>query len=209
MSPRLGARLLAVLLSAAVVLTAPVAAHAERLVTRDAAGDVVRVEYGEGDDLDNSVVTPAPDVSRVDITSTVVDHRASRLRFVVRYRDVEPTRFALTLVQLRTPAGRFEATMMRMRGERTVVELDRTKQGPVECEGFRMSLDRTSDRLTTVIPTSCLGAPRWVQVGVGSVVLDGAGPEDAESAPLLVDDGHLTGSIREDSVALGPRVYRG
>lgn len=206
MSHRLGVRLLAVVLPAAAAL-APATAHAERVVTEDAATDVVKIELGEGDDLEQSVVTPTPDVTTVDITKTVVDHRAARVRVVVRYRDVVPSRFRVTAVQLRTPQGRYLVFVMAARGERTVVGLDRKGRGTVECKGLRSSLDRSADRSTTTIPTSCLEQPRWVQVGVGSAVVD-ASPAEAESMPIFVDDAHLVGKVREDSLALGPKVRR-
>ena len=207
MSHRLGVRLLAVVLPVTAAL-APVAAHAERVVTEDAASDVVSIEYGEGDELEQSLITPAPDVTTVDVTKTVVDHRAARVRVVVRYRDVVPARFRVTLLQLRTPTARYEVFAVAVRGQRTYIELDRRGGETIECEALQGSLDRASDRWTATIPTSCLGSPRWVQVGVGAGVLTG-GPEDPEGQPVLVDDAHLTGKIREDGLALGPRVRRG
>lgn len=208
MSHRPGGRLVAVLLPALALLIAPAAAHAERVVTEDAVADVVAVEFGKGDDLEQSVVTPAPDVTTVDVTKTVVDHRAANVRVVVRYRDVRPARLRLMVLQLRTPHGRYEVLVVGMRGTRTYVELHRKGRGPVECQALRSSLDRTSDRSTTMIPTTCLDAPRWVQVGVGSLTANSS-TEDPETKPILVDDAHLTGKIRENTLALGPKVRRG
>lgn len=208
MTSRTWSALLAVVLSTAVVLAAP-AAHAERIITDDAAGDVVSITFGESDDLDNSEVVPAPDATSVDMTRTIVDHRASRVRVTVRFRDVRPSQFRITEIQLRTPQRQFAVSISRMRGEGSTVDMTRAGR-ELECDGLRAALDRATDRLTTTIPTSCLDGPRWVQVGVGSAALEGdVTPGDAEAGPVLADDSHLDGRIRENSIAKGPKVFRG
>src|SRR6478609_5002460 len=106
MSPRPGLRLLAAALLLA--LLAPAAAHAEKVVTDDAVGDVVTLgptEPGE-DDLANLV--PAPDNTATDVVRTTVDHTGSRLRIRIDLRELGDARLYFAGVRVRTPRGTYE-----------------------------------------------------------------------------------------------------
>src|SRR6478672_7713160 len=112
MSPRPGLRLLAAALPLA--LLAPAAAHAEKVVTEDAAGDVVTVgPTGPGeDDLANLV--PAPDDTTVDIVRTTVDHTDSRLRIRIDLRELGDARLYFAGLRVRTPQGSYEVEVDRL-----------------------------------------------------------------------------------------------
>jgi hypothetical protein len=175
MSLRLTARL-AARLGVAVVpvaLLVPVAAHADWVATTDPAADVVSIGPTEqgGDDLDNLV--PAPDNLTADVVRTVVDHDEPRLRVRVDLRELGSSRTYFAVLQVRTPAGTFEVEAENL-GRQPKVEMTRRSRA-VECLRLRAVGDRAAARVVITIPTSCLGTPRWVQVGVDAAVGPGRG----------------------------------
>ncbi|MBD3926596.1 hypothetical protein IEZ26_18395 [Nocardioides cavernae] len=196
---RLTTRLAAVLVP--VVLLAPAAAHAEKVVVEDAAGDVVRLV----DDMDLDGSLPAPDYAGVDVVRTAVAHGANRLRVSVRFGALQRDPFQLTVVRVRTPDGSFDVVVERL-GGKPITSIGRGSK-VVDCRGLKAKVDLGADTVTTSLPASCLGDPRWVQVGVGAVAvaaLEGQPDEGAAHA----DDAIRVGEIR-DRIALGPKVRRG
>lgn len=204
MSPRLQTRLLAVLLSATVLMGTPVAAHAERVVTQDAVGDAVEVTF----DGEEEQFAPAPDAPAVDVTRTVVDHRGHRMRVSVHVQDLTATPWHVTVIRVRTPDRRFsievERTRSRPRGVATL-----SGRGPhIACPGLRWSFDRDRDRVTASVPTTCIGTPRWVRIGAGAVSINEP-TGDPTSASAFADDGNRPGLVSEGDLRLGPKVRRG
>ena len=110
MSHHLGARVVAALLPLTVLI--PAAAHAERVVTDDAVGDVVSepsdisVSAEATTDPPPEVVdpfVPDPDNATTDITRTVVDHRAGLLKVTASFRDLQHTFNDSLVMRIRTP----------------------------------------------------------------------------------------------------------
>jgi hypothetical protein len=206
MTARPGLRLLAAALP--TVLLVPVAAHAEKVGTTDPAGDVVSVgptEQGE-DDLDN--LLPAPENLTADVVRTVVDHADSRLRVRIDLRELGRSRNYFAVLQVRTPAGTFEVETDQL-GRRPEVEMTRGSRA-VECPRLRADGDRAAARAVVTIPTACLGAPRWVQVGAGIASLETVTAADgAEQVVVYADDAHRVGTISDENLAKGPKVRRG
>lgn len=201
MSTRLGARLVAVLLPAVLLL--PVAAHAEKVVTRDAAGDVVQSIQNEDGSAE---LVPAPAYAGADIVRTVVDHRSARLRVNVRFRELRRNPFHLTVLRVLTPRGKYDIVVERLGGKPIVTMMRGNRD--VDCPGLKAGVFRGTVSVTASLPTTCLDAPRWVKVGVGAIAID----EDTTTPDLAAayaDDGHRDGDIREKSIAKGPRVRRG
>lgn len=205
---RTPSRLLALLFPLA--LLAPVAAHAEKVVTRDVASDAQLVTTTLPLD-ESSVVTtdPAPDETAVDITRTVVAHGTTRLRVTVHLRDLVLDTAHQTFVHLVTPQGRFEVLVGKNPGLRAQSVL--TKRGiETDCRGRRATVDGGADTVSISLPTACIGAPRWVRIGVrvtreARLHEDSATPSEYTE---FADDGHR-GVVRENSLGLGPRVHRG
>lgn len=195
---RLATRLLAVLVP--TVLLLPAAAHAGRVVTRDAVGDVQRMVKAAGKDR---LVTS--DYAGVDIVRTQVDHRNAKLRVGVRFRELQREPFQLTLVGVRTPQGRYLITVERLGGA-PLVSIDRGSR-TIECPGLVARSDRRAGTVVTALPTSCLGEPRWVQVGVLALGVD-RDPDAPARVASFVDDGHRE-TARENRLGWGPRVRRG
>jgi hypothetical protein len=205
MTVRLGLRLLALALPAA--LLAPAAANAEKVVTEDPAADVLALGPTEqgGDDLDN--LLPAPENLTADVVRTTVDHRASRLRVRLDLRDLGRSRTYFAVLELRTPDGRFTVETENL-GRRPKADLRRRSRA-IECRSLRAAGDQASSRVTVTIPTSCLDDPRWVQVGAGVASVETVTSADgAEEMVVVADDAHRAGEVRE-RIALGPKVRRG
>jgi hypothetical protein len=210
MSLRLATRLLAGLVP--VVLLLPAAAHAEKVVTDDAVGDAQAVSADVPDGSAADVVfTPAPDETATDITRTVVAHGTTRLSVTVHLRDLVLTSSShQTYVRVATPRLDYTVTVSKSPGSRATTELRRKNGRETECRGLRAAVDGDTDTVSLSLPTACINAPRWVQVGVGVVrVADPAPGSEPAAESLFADDGHRDGDIRENDVALGPRVRRG
>ena len=205
MTPRLGTRLLAALLPAAVLL--PGAAHAERVVTDDAVGDVVTVESGLGFVDTGEEVRPAPEHESTDITRTVVDHRAGRLQVTVAFRDLHRSFSDTVLMQIRTPQRTWMVFAER-RGNETVTQLFGRRSEPT-CPRLRTTVDATTDRVVVRVPTSCIGDPRWVQpdlMALGTEVEHD--PETGDQLVKFYDDAYGVGLGDTGESGSGPRVRR-
>jgi hypothetical protein len=197
---RLATRLVAVL--APVALLLPAGAHAEKVVTEDAVGDAVTL-IDESTDLDEA--TPAPDHAGTDVVRTAVAHGAKRLRVRVAFRALERDPFQFIVIRVRTPHGNYELVVERLGGKPiTSIDLGRRT---VDCDGLGAKVDRRADTVTASLPTSCLDAPRWVQIGVGAVSVSGQ-QGNPELGAAYADDAHRDGAIR-DNIATGPKVRRG
>ncbi len=203
----LSLRLLAALISTVAVLVAPTAAHAERVVTKDAVADAQSIRS----DADAEVFTPAPEHTAADIIQTVVAHGAHRVRVQVRYRDLERTFPTAAYVKVRTPGGRFDIWTSRNTPEGRRTQLTRgQREDVVQCSGLHSSVDGARDQLTVSVPTTCLGNPAWVQVGVLSVVVEADVRSQFEEPYFsYFDDAHRTGGFEDHGVRLGPRVLPG
>ncbi len=206
MTSRLALRLLALV---PLALLTPAAAHAEKVVTTDPTADVVYLgptEQGQGD-TDNLV--PAPDNTTADVTRTVVDHTESRVKVRIDLRELGRAEVYFAVLQVRTPAGTFEVETDQHLARRPKVEMTRRSRA-VECRRLRAVTDRTDARVTITVPTSCLGDPRWVQVGAGVASLETVtGADGAEQALVFADDAHRVGTVGYDNLSKGPKVRRG
>ena len=206
MTYRLGLRLLALALPPA--LLAPAAAYAEKAVTDDAVGDVVKANW-EQRDLSEPAMVPAPDEVSTDIVRTVVAHGARRLTLTVHFRDVARVNDQSTFARIRTSDRRaFDLGLDKERGSRATVSLG-TPHGDVDCQGLHGAIDRDGDLVAFSVPTACLGNPRWVRLGVGAIGVSWP-PEgdDQMDFDLFADIGGRPTFANEPPV-LGPRVHRG
>lgn len=79
----------------------------------------------------------------------------------------------------------------------------------VGCEGMTASVDQPTNRIALSVPTSCLGSPRWVSVGVGAFGIDrskmAANPDTFE---MFADDANATGPMQDEELRMGPKVRR-
>lgn len=202
----LSLRFLVALVTTSSVLLAPTAAHAERVVTDDAVADAQTISS----DAEEEVFTPAPEHSAADVTRTVVSHGARRVRVQVSFRQIERTHPSASYVKVRTPDRRYDVRTSRNTEEGGTQLTRGEREDVVTCPGLRSSVDVAMDQLTVSVPTTCLGSPRWVQVGVLSVVAGAqVGPGSDAPQAMYVDDAHKTGGFEDHGVRVGPRVRRG
>ena len=209
MPSRLGLLLLAVFVPA--VLLQPAAAHAERVVLRDASNDVVRLDEVASQEADDEVFVAEPQSTTTDVTRVVVDHRAGMLRVAVHVRDLRGDTFGdQLLVRLRSPNRLFNVQAQR-RGDETFTALTRGhRETERACGGLVTTSDSGADTLVVSVPTTCIEDPPWVRVGV--TLLSFAvthSPELGDQSVMLADEVGVTGFDDDGDSLLGPKVRRG
>ena len=204
MNHRLALRLVAALLPAAALL--PGAAHAEKVVTEDAVGDVLQADLAS--ELDEPVWVPAPDEVSTDIVRTVAAYGDTRLTVTVHFRDLLNTRYQETYLKILTPNGSYILGAAREPGTKVDVAIMRGRVGELECRGLRAKFDGGADTISVSVPASCLDEARWVRLGVGATGFDIPEGEMPETVPFFGDDGHRN-AIGDTSIGKGPRIRRG
>lgn len=187
-------------LVATVALLLPTAAHAEKVVTQDPAGDVVTIV---GDDLDQA--TPAPEQTGADVVRTVVAHGDNRVAITVHFRGLRRDPFHFTAIRVRTPESTYDLLVERLGG--TPITSLYIGEHEVDCRALKGRVDLRTDSVGVTLPATCLDSPRWVRVGVGAVALE-SDRMDEEHVVAGGDDAHRAGEIRDD-LAWGPKVRRG
>lgn len=210
---RLGLRLLALVVPAVLLL--PAAAHAEKVVTEDATGDVVTSATGDDTAVATDSPPPdtvgelvaAPDNATADIVRTVVDHRAGLLRVTVAFRDLRDT-FGETIgIRVRTPQ-RGHLIYAERRGKHTFTSMLGGRHTPT-CAGLATTADSKADKIIVKVPTACIQDPRWVKLGlfVASMQVDHL-PETGDRGVEFIDDAYRDGFGYDDGLAAGPKVRR-
>jgi hypothetical protein len=190
-------------LLAPLALLLPTAAHAETVVTEDPAGDArAWTDYQEFQ------YVPAPDEASVDVIRTAADHAERRLSVAVHFRDLEVRVHHETLVRVWTPRGAFDVTAERRKARRATVSLARRSGDALGCRGLSVAYDGAADTVALSVPVRCIGAPRWVRLGVKATATPRAFADNPGTVFFLADDGHR-GGLRENSIGKGPRIRRG
>jgi len=200
MSSRLGLRLVALVAPAA--LLAPAAAHAEKVVTHDPAGDAGVVGWLAEEDAE---LPPVPDPSPADIVRTVAAHGETRLSITVHFAELAGVRDHSMQVLVRTPPGAYRLEVEKREGRRARATLTQPGQ-QADCRALRARYDTGADAVAVSVPTACLSSPRWVRLGVKAFA-----PLPATDPAVLastVDDGHRD-TVRLMSIGAGPRIHRG
>jgi hypothetical protein len=200
--PRSTARRLAAHV-ALLALLLPAAAHAETVVTEDAAGDArAWTAYQEFQ------FVPAPDEASVDVIRTAAAFGERRLSVAVHFRDLEVRVHHETRVRVWTPRGAFDVTAERRSARRTTVSLARKGGLALGCRGLSAAYDGAADTVALSVPARCIGSPRWVRLGLKATATPRLYADDTGTVFFLADDGHRDG-LRENSIVKGPRIHRG
>lgn len=229
---RRAARLLAVLVAAALLV--PAAAHADQVTIDDRAGDARAVNMAvalggllNGSTEEGPLLLDAPAETSSDVVRTTIDHARKRLTLTVQLRDLVDTDGSSVEFRIFTPEGRYALTTgvvdgrtmadlspIGGGGSSVVVSEDGTitiTEGPVTkpCRTVRARYDVAADTLTASAPTSCLGSPTWVQVAAG-VSRTKVTPQADGSANIAtyVDDA-FRGGVSLNSLGRSPKVRRG
>lgn len=200
MSPRLGLRLVALIVPAA--LLAPVAAHAEKVVTHDPAGDATVVGWLAEEDAE---LPPVPDPSAADIVRTVAAHGDRRLSITVHFTELAGVRDHSMQVLVRTPSGAYRVDLDKEEGRRVRTTITRNREA-VDCRALLARYDTGADAVAVSVPTACLSSPRWVRLGIKAFAP--LATTDPAVLASTVDDGHRD-TVRLMSVGAGPRIHRG
>lgn len=191
-------RLTVPVLAAAALALTPVAAYADAEWHGDPAGDVRQI------DLDTGALTPAPDQRQGDITSIRVSHGPARVKIRLTFRRLDADgSFNNTVFRIRTPHGGAQVMVLAFPHALTGTHVFRWSRGGSKCRGLRHHLEYDREALSIVVPRSCLRDPRWVQVGAGTALV-----EDTTTQPRLYVDDARSASVDDETLVLGPRVFR-
>jgi len=201
MMSRHGARLAALL--APVALLLPAAAHAETVVTEDRAGDARAWTADQ-----EFQYVPAPEEASVDIIRTAAAYVPRRLGVAVHLRELEVRPRHQTLLRIWTPRGTFDVTAERLSARRATASLARKGGDAFDCRGLSGTYDGTSDTVALSVPARCIGAPRWVRLGVRATAAPRVDADNPSTVLFLADDGHRSG-VGENRIVRGPRIRRG
>lgn len=173
-----------------LLLATPALASAADLVHTDPARDA-QIGTSDGD-----LLHPAPTERRVDIRRVEVSHGADALVVRFRTRGALPVRKVFLGARVRTPSGTFDVTYLDFFGE-SGVSISRGVDD-IACEGLTATPEGRV--VTFVVPSSCLGSPQWVRVGVGAAQM--------RHNKMTMDDGFLRAGA-DDNLHLSRRIARG
>jgi hypothetical protein len=181
------------------LVLAPAAANAETKSHTDATGDVF---VSPESDQNGDNFTPATGRVEGDITAIRVSYRPRAVKVVLRYRQLSRTGLLnFDYLRVRSNVSVRQVQVTGFKGKWAgAAEMDNANDKKVACSGLRHTIDYTYDRVTVVIPPSCLGNPRWVRIGAIGGSLDSAYNTYADDA--------RSSSLGENPV-LGTRVHRG
>lgn len=182
----------------AAALLVPTAAHAGKSVHRDAVGDVVSLSIED----ESEELTPAPDQKRGDVTRTVANHRAKRVVFKVKMREL-PRRASMHGVSTRivTKQRSYSLDIFRVPGFGKDAILSTRRGKVIECEGLSHTRNDKRRTISFSVPRSCIGNPRWVRLGAGVFHM-------SNGTKAFVDESHRDGLDRPRNIAVGPKVRR-
>jgi hypothetical protein len=187
-----------------LVALLPSTAYAERVVTRDPAGDALVTSDVEG--VEQSAI--APDHRTLDIVRTVVDHRTEVVLVRVRFRRLATDPFMVIGTRLRLPRGKVDVLVEHL-GGKPIVSYAANGGREIDCPGLKADVYRSTRSAILSVPTSCVGDARWVRAGVIAFGVDLDQQDDAEAGGIYSDDAHRNGTFDLEKPALGPRVRRG
>jgi hypothetical protein len=177
--------------ASALTLGSAAAAQADSWTHSDPAGDVVSF------DPHTDAEAQAPTQERGDVRRVRVAHGAHRV--TVRFTMRKPLAGDYGIFyRLRTPRGEYDLVRARFDGSTGVYLTKGADQNRVRCSGIRTAFSTDRRTATASIPRSCLGKPRWVRVGAGTLSFT----PDA----VFWDDGLHRGNTYDQR--LSPRLYR-
>ena len=126
----------------------------------------------------------------------------------MHFRDLQTTRPQMTVIRVFGPGRTHQIVVEKAPGAAAVTSLS-ARNEDVECRALRGKVDGAEDTVTVSLPTACIGAPRWVQLGVGAIGFDvPADPQNPVFETVFADDGHRP-TISDNSIGRGPRIHRG
>lgn len=190
-------RSVALALTTAVAVLVPTAAQANSWNHADGTGDVYTAPYN------TTALTPAPTRTVGDVVGSTIRHKRSAVVLQLRYLDLQPSsEFNSHVFVIRTPSMRRVVTLVgnsAFPGGRVRMTAPNRPRKAIACR-IAHRIDYTAKSATVVVPRSCLGKPRWVQVAMAGVSFTGFTGSDT----MWVDDALSNGT----SGIYSPRVFR-
>jgi hypothetical protein len=187
-----------------LVALLPSTAYAERVVSRDPAGDALVTS--EVDGVEQSAV--APEQRTLDIVRTVVDHRSDVVLVRVQFRRLATDPLMFIGTRLRLPRGKVDVLVEHL-GGKPIVSGAAHGSREIACPGLEAHVQRSTRSTVLSVPTACLGDARWVRVGVVAYGVDLDQEDGARVSGVYSDDAHRDGTFDVDKPAVGPKVRRG
>lgn len=192
------------LVAAVSIGALPSAAHAERVVHKDAHGDVTYQTYDP--DTGESGESVDPTVKAGDILRTVVRHKTDKVFVAIDFADLR--RSDATgghFLRLVTNEGLKRNAFLEVTEEnpRGRLSFSKATGEPVTCKGLSRDISYADETLSFEVPRSCLSNPRWVRVGFGTFRYP-----VSDSYNGFIDDAQLDGTYGSEAPALGQRVSR-
>jgi hypothetical protein len=179
--------------AAVLALALPGAAFAGGVKHSDPAHDVQKiVSHGS-----RTTITDAPKQKSADIVHLTASYTSHRLKETARLRGLASLWSYSS--RIRTPTSHFDVQVVHQAGT-TTTSLVNGGGSPVVCDGLTRTIDHTHHTVSVTVPAGCLGAPAWVQVGVGMVVLPKTG------GTLYADDALRKGGVAEKNLTLSKRL---
>jgi hypothetical protein len=173
-------------------LAMPAAANAETFTHSDPTRDVQSFD-------DTSAATDQPTNKTADVTHLTIRHTSKHMAVTVKLRDLAKTWFAISDVETADTSFTLFGTGA---GSSTDFSLAKASGKPITCDAITSSRDKTKRTITFAVPTSCLGNPTWVKVGVGVVVVG--------SSSMYADDAlRVGGGADESDLTLSRKIHRG
>jgi hypothetical protein len=186
----------------ALMALAPVgAASAQTVSVSDGSGDTWQV-FWDPHTPDSETYTEAGSIPNADVTKMTVSHTRKLVKVTVRYADLVHDNTYKPGIREWFRLDDGTGAMLNLYVDDSwrspeVFFVKRSVDGPwagrqrSRCSGVTSKLDFRHDTWTTKLPTSCLGAPRWVQFH--GVTSSWAGAADDGTQTYFVDNAHSEG----------------
>ena len=172
----------------------PTAAHAEKLKTTDASGDVV--QFSE----DFASTSPAPDDQSTDILKSTTNYSKHRVTVKLKLRDLTSAGFHGAFADIKTNQKRYSLSLFKDPEAGSDLALDSNGAG-IKCQGkMKKKISASRDLIKMSVPSSCLGNPRWIRISVATLTIQESG--------TLADDALRTGLKPSGNLTFSSKLKR-
>lgn len=187
--------------AAAAVALVPTAALADGSGHIDATGDVQSVALDASGKVSNPTATAEPATTNGDITSVSAKNGARKIKVVLHFADLNPLgSWQVHEVLIATPGKSRVAFIKAAPGHWGGAAFLGTAKGKkVRCS-VRHHIDYTRNLVVVKVPASCVGRPKVIKVGGGTLVADGA--------KVFYDDAYRTLGGFFEAFGLSPKIHR-
>ena len=187
----------ALALATVVAVLVPTAAEATPWTHPAATGEVSTAP------ATSTAPTPAPTRTVGDVVGSTIRHKRRAVVLQLLYLDLQAnSEFNTHVFVIRTPSMRRVVTLVgnaTFPGGRVRMTKPTRPKKAIACR-IAHRIDYTAKTATVVVPRSCLGKPRWVQVAMVGMSFTGFTSSDT----MWIDDALSNGT----SGIYSPRIFR-